>query len=79
MQKTPISPHLAGRLARFLGVSAMALGLAACDKMKEPTVDQSKESGLEKTERAAAGPKGNAGKAAALPSECTEAVHCSST
>ena len=41
------------RIASLLAVSAMALGLAGCDKMKEPTVGEKLDSAIDKTQRAA--------------------------
>ncbi|PTT38565.1 transporter [Acidovorax sp. HMWF018] len=42
------------RVASILAVSALALGLAACNKTEEPTVGQRLDSAVEKTEQAAA-------------------------
>lgn len=42
------------RVISFLAVSALALGLSACDKPQEPTVGQRLDSAVEKTEQAAA-------------------------
>ncbi|CAN7385220.1 BON domain-containing protein [Acidovorax delafieldii] len=44
----------AHRVASILAVSALALGLAACNKTEEPTVGQRLDSAVEKTEQAAA-------------------------
>ncbi|MDD2177480.1 BON domain-containing protein [Acidovorax sp. D2M1] len=44
----------AHRIASILAVSALALGLAACNKTEEPTVGQRLDSAVEKTEQAAA-------------------------
>ncbi|KZT17803.1 transporter [Acidovorax sp. GW101-3H11] len=46
--------HPAHRVASLLAVSALALGLAACNKTEEPTVGQRLDSAVEKTEQAAA-------------------------
>lgn len=51
------------RIASILAVSAMALGLVACDKMKEPTVGEKLDSAIENTERAAAEAKVDAERA----------------
>ena len=56
---------LTGRIAKMLAVSALALGLAACDKMKEPTTGQRIDSAIEKTENAAAKAEVEARKAMA--------------
>ena len=45
--------HPAHRVASLLAVSALALGLAACNKTEEPTVGQRLDSAVEKTEQAA--------------------------
>ena len=45
---------LSGRIASMLAISALALGLSACDKMKEPTTGQRIDSAIDKTETAAA-------------------------
>lgn len=63
MSVSAIFHHPASRIAGILAVSAMALGLAACDKMKEPTVGQKLDSAVENTERAAADAKVDAEKA----------------
>lgn len=42
------------RIASFLAVSALALGLSACGKPEEPSVGQRLDSTVEKTEQAAA-------------------------
>ena len=63
MSVSTIFHHPASRIAGILAVSAMALGLAACDKMKEPTVGQKLDSAVENTERAAADAKVDAEKA----------------
>ena len=60
MQKQPHPQCFAHRLASVLAVSAMAMGLSACDKMKEPTIGQKIDSALERTDRAAAEAKVNA-------------------
>lgn len=65
MSISTVFHHPASRIAGILAVSAMALGLAACDKMKEPTVGQKLDSAVEKTERAAADAKVDAEKAMA--------------
>ena len=55
MISNSLSQNFPGRIARVLAVSAIALGLAACDKMKEPTTTgQRIDSAIEKTENAAA-------------------------
>lgn len=59
----PLSPS--GCIARVLAVSAMALGLAACDKMKEPTTGQRIDSAIDTTETAAARAEVQARKALA--------------
>lgn len=51
------------RIASILAVSAMALGLAACDKMKEPTTGEKLDSAVENTERATSEAKADADKA----------------
>ena len=48
------------RIASLLAVSAMALGLAGCDKMKEPTVGEKLDSAIDKTQRAAENAKDDA-------------------
>lgn len=48
------------RIASLLAVSAMALGLAACDKMKEPTVGERLDAAVDKTQRAAENAKDDA-------------------
>lgn len=63
MQKKSIFQSSTVRMASVLVVSAMALGLVACDKMKEPTVGEKIDSALEKSERAAAQAKVEAEKA----------------
>ena len=55
MSISTVFHHPASRIASILAVSAMALGLAACDKMKEPTTGQ----------RSADSPEDAAGKLAA--------------
>ena len=45
---------LSGRIAGMLAISALALGLSACDKMKEPTTGQRIDSAIDKTDTAAA-------------------------
>ncbi len=46
---------LSGRIVNMLAIGVLALGLAACDKMKEPTTTgQRIDSAIEKTEDAAA-------------------------
>ncbi len=67
------SSHLAGRIASVLAVSAMALGLAACDKMKEPTTGQRIDSAIEKTENAAAKAEAEAREAVAAAQSRMEA------
>ncbi len=63
MQEPSALRHPAARIANLLAVSAVALGLAACEKMKEPTTGQKIDSALERTEQAAAAAKANAEKA----------------
>ena len=63
MSVNTVFHHPASRIASILAVSAMALGLVACDKMKEPTVGQKLDSAVENTERAAADAKADAEKA----------------
>ena len=63
MSISTVFRHPTSRIASILAVSAMALGLAACDKMKEPTVGQKLDSAVENTERAAAEAKADAEKA----------------
>ena len=63
MSISTVFHHPASRIAGILAVSAMALGLAACDKMKEPTAGQKLDSAVENTERAAADAKAEAEKA----------------
>ena len=63
MSISTVFHHPASRIAGILAVSSMALGLAACDKMKEPTVGQKLDSAVESTERAAAEAKVDAEKA----------------
>mgnify|MGYP003480103211 FL=1 len=45
------------RILSILGVSALALGLAACDKQEQPTVCQKLDSAVQQTEQAAADAK----------------------
>ena len=58
MTAKPGFPRLPNRIASVLAVSAIALGLAACDKMKLPTTTETTgqriDSAIEKTENAAA-------------------------
>lgn len=63
MQKQ--STYFTHRLASVLAVSAMAMGLVACDRMKEPTVGQQTDSAVGNSERAAADANRNAENAAA--------------
>ena len=68
MPKTPITHSPAAlmvHLAGWLAVSAMALGLAACDKMKEPTVGEKLDAAIDKTQRAAENAKDDAQNAMA--------------
>ena len=68
MHKKPTSYCTASRMAyvaRWLAVSAMALGLAACDKMKEPTAGEKLDAAIDKTQRAAENAKDDAQKAMA--------------
>ena len=53
MHSRSLPSPLTRRAAKVLAVSAIALGLAACDKMKEPTTGQRIDSAIEKTEDAA--------------------------
>ena len=63
MTKNTVFHGTAARIASILAVSAMALGLAACDKMKEPTVGEKLDSAIANTERAATEAKVDAEKA----------------
>ena len=63
MTKNTVFQNSATRIASILAVSAMALGLAACDKMREPTVGEKLDSAVANTERAAAEAKADAEKA----------------
>lgn len=54
MNTTLTSQRPAHRIASILAVSALALGLSACNKTDDPTVGQRLDSGVEKTEQAAA-------------------------
>ena len=56
----PVAWTLLIPVSRVLAVSAVALGLAACDKMKEPSTGQRIDSAIEKTETAAAKAEGEA-------------------
>lgn len=57
MTKNTVFQNSATRIASILAVSAMALGLAACDKMKEPTAGEKLDTAVQNTERAAADAK----------------------
>lgn len=65
MQKQLNGHSFTHRLASVLAVSAVALGLAACDKMKEPTTGQTRDSTVDTTGRAASDAKVNADNASA--------------
>ncbi|NMM76525.1 transporter [Acidovorax sp. SRB_14] len=62
-ERSALRHPAAARIANLLAVSAVALGLAACEKMKEPTTGQKIDSALERTEQAAAAAKADAQKA----------------
>lgn len=63
MTKDTASQGTTTRIASILAVSAMALGLAACDKMKEPTTGEKLDAAVENTERAASDALADAEKA----------------
>ncbi len=65
MASHPPSLSTSGCIARMLAISAVALGLAACDKMKEPTTGQRIDTAIDKTETAAARAEVEARKALA--------------
>ena len=48
------------RIASLLAISAIALGLVACDKMKEPTAGERLDAAIDKTQRAAENAKDDA-------------------
>ena len=54
MAKTTIFTNSTHRIAGVLAVTALAFGLSACDKMKEPTVGQKIDAAIGQTEQAAA-------------------------
>ena len=54
MTKSPVFKRPTLRIAGLLAVTALAFGLSACDKMKEPTVGQKIDAAVEQTEKAAA-------------------------
>lgn len=58
--------HRMTHIARWLAVSAIALGLAACDKMKEPTAGEKLDAAIDQTQRAAENAKQEAEKALAI-------------
>ncbi|WP_027996252.1 BON domain-containing protein [Simplicispira psychrophila] len=62
------------RIVGWLAVSALALGLAACDKMKEPTAGERLDSAVDKTQRAAENAKVDAERALSSAQTKTEAV-----
>ena len=63
MTKSPVFKRPTLRIAGLLAVTALAFGLSACDKMKEPTVGQKIDSAVEQTEKAAAEAKAKAQQA----------------
>lgn len=60
MTKSPVFKYPTLRIAGVLAVTALAFGLTACDKMKEPTVGQKIDAAIEQTEQAAAEAKAKA-------------------
>lgn len=62
------------RIVSCLAVSALALGLAACDKMKEPTAGERLDSAVDKTQRAAEEAKVDAERALSSAQTKTEAA-----
>lgn len=63
MTKSPVFKYPTLRIAGVLAVTALAFGLTACDKMKEPTVGQKIDAAIEQTEQAAAEAKAKAQQA----------------
>lgn len=63
MTKSPVFKRPTLRIAGLLAVTALAFGLSACDKMKEPTVGQKIDAAVEQTEKAAAEAKAKAQQA----------------
>ena len=63
MTKSPVFKYPTLRIAGVLAVTALAFGLTACDKMKEPTVGQKIDAAVEQTEKAAAEAKAKAQQA----------------
>lgn len=63
MTKSPVFKRPTHRIAGLLAVTALAFGLSACDKMKEPTVGQKIDAAVEQTEKAAAEAKAKAQQA----------------
>ncbi|TCP12511.1 BON domain-containing protein [Simplicispira metamorpha] len=63
MTKSPVFKRSTLRIAGLLAVTALAFGLSACDKMKEPTVGQKIDAAVEQTEKAAAEAKAKAQQA----------------
>ena len=53
MNKNHFSYRTAQRIASLVAVSALAFGLAACDKPQSPTIGQKIDNAVEKTEQAA--------------------------
>ena len=53
MNKNHFSYRTAQRIASLVAVSALAFGLAACDKPQNPTIGQKIDNAVEKTEQAA--------------------------
>lgn len=79
MTKQPLARPRSLRIASWLAVSAMALGLAACDKMKEPTVGERLDSAVDKTQRAAEEAKVDAERALSSAQTKTEAAASDAT
>lgn len=63
MTKSPVFKRPTLRIAGLLAVTALAFGLSACDKMKEPTVGQKIDAAVEQTEKAATEAKAKAQQA----------------
>lgn len=63
MTKSPVFKRPTLRIAGLLAVTALAFGLSACDKMKEPTVGQKIDAAVEQTEKTAAEAKAKAQQA----------------
>ena len=63
MTKSPVFKRPTLSIAGLLAVTALAFGLSACDKMKEPTVGQKIDAAVEQTEKAAAEAKAKAQQA----------------